>query len=217
MAGKQHRYEWYSTGDPDGNHVGCCRAKVTHGVHGEQRCTFCGEESQSVKHEKMSSPIPMVHRCTSGEGNAAIRPFQCHPHWQAAGVPTGTYKAGVHHKGYSVLDIQVVTAVGHSASQIEALLATGRFDTLAFSYDPATKLGGRIFNTAQPVRDYIYDQLVAVAEKSGVELLKSKFMGEGKDGDFSYMITRKPETLFVFNDNEEEFYAHFSDPANPHR
>lgn len=71
--------------------------------------------------------------------------------------------------------------------------------------------------TAQPVRDCIYDQLVAVAEKFGVELQKSKFMGEGKDGDFSYMITRQPETLFVLNDNEEELFAHFNDPANPHR
>lgn len=71
--------------------------------------------------------------------------------------------------------------------------------------------------TAQPVRDYIYDQLVAVAEQFGVDLQKSKSMGEGKDGDFSYMITWQPEALLVLNDNEEEFYAHFNDPANPHR
>jgi len=65
------------------------------------------------------------------------------------------------------------------------------------------------------VHGYIYDQLVTVAKKFGVELLKGKFMGEGKDGDFSHMISRQPKTLFVFNDNEEEFYAHFNDPANP--
>jgi len=23
-------------------------------------------------------------------------------------------------------------------------------------------------------------------------------------------------TLFIFNDNEEEFYAHYNDPANPY-
>jgi hypothetical protein len=50
-----------------------------------------------------------------------------------------------------------------------------------------------------------------------VTLLPSKFAGAGKDGDFSYMITRQPKTLFVFNDNEEEFYAHYNDAANPYR
>jgi hypothetical protein len=102
-------------------------------------------------------------------------------------------------------------------SQIDKLLASGRFDTLAFSYDPVTKLGGRIFETAQPVRNYIYEQLVSVAARHGVNLLKSKFAGPGKDGDFLYMITRQPKTLFVFNDNEEEFYAHYNHAANPYR
>jgi hypothetical protein len=111
----------------------------------------------------------------------------------------------------------VTSAVGDAIRQISNLLVTGRFDTLAFSYDPVTKLGGKMFSTAQVVRDHIYDQLVAVAAKHGVELLKSKFAGAGRDGDFEFMITRQPKTLFVFNDNEEEFYAHYKDPANPYR
>ena len=43
-----------------------------------------------------------------------------------------------------------------------------------------------------------------------VDVLRSRFTGTGQDGDFAWMITQ-PEyarTLFVFNDNEEEFYAH---------
>jgi hypothetical protein len=159
----------------------------------------------------------MSHTCTKGGGNAAIRPYQCHPHWQAAGMPTGSYSQGPHYMGYSSLDAQVSAAVSDAIRQISNLLATGRFDTLAFSYDPITKLGGKIFSTAQVVRDHIYDQVVAVAAKHGVALLKSKFAGAGKDGDFEFMITRQPKTLFVFNDNEEEFYAHYNDPANPYR
>ena len=65
------------------------------------------------------------------------------------------------------------------------------------------------------MHSYIYDQLMALSSQEKVTLLKSKFTGEGKDGDFSHMIPRQPKTLFVFNDNEEEFYAHFNDPANP--
>ena len=132
-------------------------------------------------------------------------------------MPTGSYKQGPHYLGYSSLDAQVTAAVGDAIRQISNLLATERFDTLAFSFDPVTKLGGKIFSTAQVVRDYIYDQLVAVAAKHRVVLLKSKFAGAGKDGDFEFMITRQPKTLFVFNDNEEEFYAHYNDPANPYR
>ena len=132
-------------------------------------------------------------------------------------MPTGSYKTGPHYMGYSMLDPHVTTVVSDAIRQIGALLATKRFDTLAFSYDPVTKLGGKIFETAQPVRDYIYEALVEVAAQHGVNLLKSKFAGAGKDGDFTYMITRQPSTLFVFNDNEEEFYAHYNDPANPHR
>jgi len=132
-------------------------------------------------------------------------------------MPTGSYKQGPHYLGYSSLDAQVTAAVGDAIRQISNLLATERFDTLAFSFDPVTKLGGKIFSTAQVVRDYIYDQLVAVAAKHRVVLLKSKFAGAGKDGDFEFMITRQPKTLFVFNDNEEEFYVHYNAPANPYR
>ena len=165
----------------------------------------------------MTNLPQFAHQCSPGGGNAAIRPYQCHPHWQAAGMPTGSYKAGPHYMGYSKLDAQVITVVGDAIRHIGALLATNRFDTLAFSYDPVTKLGGKIFETAQPVRDYIYEELSAVAARHGVKLLKSEFAGAGQDGDFTYMITRQLATLFVFNDNEDEFYAHYDDPANPNR
>lgn len=156
------------------------------------------------------------HRCTAGGGNAIIRPFQCHPHWRAAGVPTGTYEQGSpHYQGYSLLDARVKKAVGDSIAQIDRLLATGRFSSLAFSWNDETKLGGRIFDTAQDVRDYIVAELEAVAAKHGVAVIRSTFAGSGSNGDFNYMIQRQKEVLFVFNDNEEEFYSHYSDAANP--
>jgi hypothetical protein len=55
--------------------------------------------------------------------------------------------------------------VGHSMMQIDAMLASGRFDSLAFSYNPETNLGGRIFDTAQVVRDFIVNELVRVAKR----------------------------------------------------
>ena len=159
----------------------------------------------------------VAHRCTPGGGNAAIRPFQCDPHWRAAGVPTGTYEQGSpHYMGYSSLDARAMKAVSDSILQIDRLLATGRFTSLAFSWNKDTKLGGRIFQTAQVVRDHIVTELETVAAKHGVSVIRSEFVGVGRKGDFSYMIQHQPEVLFVFNDNEEEFYAHFRDSSNPH-
>jgi hypothetical protein len=103
------------------------------------------------------------HRCSDGGGNAGIRSYQCEPEPRAVGIPTGTYDEGPHCKGYSSLDEQVTRAIADSISQIDALLATGRFTDLAFSWDDKTKLGGRIFNTAQVVRDHIVDQIFEVA------------------------------------------------------
>lgn len=158
----------------------------------------------------------LTHHCTAGGGNASIRPFQCAPHWRAAGVPTGTYELGPHNMGYSTLDERVTKAIVNSLNQIDRLLASERFDSLAFSWSHETKLGGGIFDTAQVVRDYIVTGLEAVAAKHNVSLIRSQFAGPGRDGDFNYMITRQPEVLFVFNDNEEEFYAHYNDSDNPY-
>jgi hypothetical protein len=156
------------------------------------------------------------HRCSPGGGNAVIRPFQCEPHWRAAGVPTGTYEQGSpHYIGYSSLDAGVTQAVGDAIVQIDRLLTTKRFASLAFSWNDDTKLGGRIFNTARDVRDYIVAQLEAVAVNNNVQVIRSKFEGLGRDGDFNHMVNRHSDVLFVFNDNEEEFYAHYNDASNP--
>ena len=157
----------------------------------------------------------LSHRCSAGGGNASIRPYQCEPHWRAAGVPTGTYERGPHYMGYSALDERVVKAVADSIAQIDRLLASGRFTSLAYSWDPVTKLGGRIFNTAQVVRDHIVEELESLARKRNVTVIRSQFNGLGIDGDFNYMATRQTDVLFVFNDNEGEFYVHYNDGANP--
>ena len=50
-------------------------------------------------------------------------------------------------------------------ARLDELLASGRYDSVAFSWDDDTKLGGRIFNTAQPVRDHIVERILAIAAK----------------------------------------------------
>lgn len=105
------------------------------------------------------------HTCSPGGGNAAIRSYQCRAEPQAAGIPTGTYDPGPHYKGYSSLDEQVLGAIGDAMSRIETLLATGRYTHLAFSWSDRTGLGGRIFDTAQDVRDHIVEQIFAVAAR----------------------------------------------------
>lgn len=105
------------------------------------------------------------HRCRAGGGNAAIRPFQCDPDPKALGIPTGSYTQGPHYKGYSSLDDHVRRVLMDAFGQLDSLLATGRFDALAFSWSEETKLGGKLFNTAQPVRDHIVEHILLTAAK----------------------------------------------------
>lgn len=105
------------------------------------------------------------HACRAGGGNAVIRPLQCAAAPRAAGVPTGSYREGPHHMGYSALDAHVLGMVDRAIERIDSLLGTGRFGALAFSWDDETRLGGRIFATAQPVRDYIVDRLIDTASR----------------------------------------------------
>ena len=101
------------------------------------------------------------HRCTAGGGNAGIRPHQCREPQQALGIPTGTYEPGPHYKGYSSLDSHVIAVLDQAFERLGTLLASGRYDAVAFSWDDKTKLGGKIFTTAQPVRDHIVEMIVA--------------------------------------------------------
>lgn len=160
---------------------------------------------------------PLAHACRPGGGNALIRPFQCHPHWRAAGVPTGSLdRSSPHAGGTPCLDAAARRDIADALAQVGRLLATRRFEALAFSWDEHTRLGGRIFDTAQPVRDHIVEGLLEVARVHGVTAIRSTFQGLGREGDFGWMIARQPRTLFVFNDNDEEFRAHHDDPANPY-
>ena len=44
-----------------------------------------------------------------------------------------------------------------------------------------------------------------------ISIIKSKFHGDDQEGDFSWMLKQPhhDSTLFLFNDNEGEFYKHF--------
>ena len=52
-----------------------------------------------------------------------------------------------------------------------------------------------------------------------IDIVRSSFAGSRRDGDFAWMIDR-PEhsrTLFVFNDNEHQFYDHQAQLGTAHR
>lgn len=128
--------------------------------HGRTLFVFNDNEQEFLTHLRGGA-----HRCAAGGGNAAIRPYQCLPSPRAAGVPTGSYEKGPHHLGYSTLDDHARLMIGRAVDHLEELLRSGRFDAVAFSWDPTTKLGGRIFDTAQVVRDHIVEELSAVAAR----------------------------------------------------
>jgi len=119
---------------------------------------FNDNEGEFLAHHRGGS-----HTCGGGGGNAIIRPYQCRVPQRALGIPTGTYSTGIHYKGYSCLDDHVVGILDLAFARLDELLASGRHDSVAFSWDDDTKLGGKIFTTAQPVRDHIVERILTIA------------------------------------------------------
>ena len=94
---------------------------------------------------------------TAGGGNAAIRPLRKLSPPRAAGVPTGTLRAG----GYVALDTPTKAKIDEALAVIDALLKTGDYDQVVIpeSKDGNT-LGTGIFDVAPEVRDYIFKHLL---------------------------------------------------------
>ena len=93
---------------------------------------------------------------SAGGGNAAIRPLRKQVPPRAAGIPTGTLRAG----GYVALDASTKAKIDEAMAVIEALLKTGDYDQIVIpeSKDGNT-LGTGIFEVAPEVRDYIFKRL----------------------------------------------------------
>ena len=93
----------------------------------------------------------------AGGGNAAIRPYQGHSPSRAAGIPTGN--SG----GFTELDLNVKALIDDAMAHIKRLLATGNYDEVIFSYDAKNNtLGTGIFDVGEPVKQYIFDALMAL-------------------------------------------------------
>lgn len=92
-----------------------------------------------------------------GGGNAGIRSYQGHTPRRAAGIPTGD--GG----GYSELSEHVKSTIDLAVAEIRALLDSGLYDQLAFSYNAEKDtLGTGIFNCAREVTDYIMNQILTL-------------------------------------------------------
>jgi len=94
----------------------------------------------------------------AGGGNAAIRPYQGHSPIRAAGIPTGEKS------GYQQLDLNVRALVDDAMAHIQRLLRSGNYDEVIFSYDAANDtLGTGIFHVADEVKNYIFQNIMALA------------------------------------------------------
>lgn len=106
-----------------------------------------------------SGRIGAEGRCYPGGGNAVTRPWQHLDPPRSAGVPTG--ESG----GYPSLSERAREVIERAFAQIEALLATGAYDTVVYSADADGRLGTAIFSPADEVVDYITARLRALAER----------------------------------------------------
>lgn len=96
-----------------------------------------------------------AYGCSSGGGNAAIRPYQCKEPPRAAGIPTG-----VDGKGYGKLTGEVRAVIDRAIANIRGLIASGRYSRVIYSAaDASGQLGTGIFKVATDVKQYIVEQL----------------------------------------------------------
>jgi len=102
---------------------------------------------------------PGAKLCVAGGGNAKIRHFQCQADPRVLGIPTG---AG---GGYSSLTPHVREVMKEATDQIKGLLATGRFRRVFFNVAPDGLIATGIFKVDDEVRQYITDELRALAKK----------------------------------------------------
>jgi hypothetical protein len=96
--------------------------------------------------------------CSSGGGNAAIRPARCLDPPRAAGIPTGDFG------GYPQLDDHARSVIDEAIAVIADLLASGRYRRVFFSSaaDDPHLLGTGIFSVGDDVRHYIVQRLRAL-------------------------------------------------------
>jgi hypothetical protein len=117
---------------------------------------FNDNEGQFDEHQAL---VGTDHRCDVGGGNATIRPFECERPPRATGIPTGR------HGGYRSLD-EGRRAIDAALHYLDALLGTGDYDAVAFSWNADEQtLGTGIFDVADEVRAYIVEQIDLIASR----------------------------------------------------
>jgi hypothetical protein len=87
-----------------------------------------------------------------GKGNAVIRPYRKSQPPHAAGIPTGSLRAGV--GGFRSLD-ESKYLIDRALEIIYGLVATGHYDQIIYSDDGQGGLGTGIFRVNREVKDYI--------------------------------------------------------------
>ena len=118
---------------------------------------FNDNEVQFYEHQRK---IDTAHSCDPGGGNAVIRPYECVQPPRAAGIPTGQ------DGGYRALSATAKTAIDSAIGHLDALLATGDYDSIAISWNERSQtLGTGIFEVDQAVLDYIVNQIEGAAER----------------------------------------------------
>jgi hypothetical protein len=102
--------------------------------------------------------------CAPGGGNAVVRPAQCEDPPRAIGIPTG--RGG---RGYARLTDDVRAVLDEALGAVAELLATGRYDRVAYSAAAGTAgdLGTGIFSVGEDVRRHVVDGLRRVTASEG--------------------------------------------------
>ena len=165
--------------------------------------------------------IEAGYKNPSNNGSAVIRPYAFLDHPLAFGIPTGDRNGG-----YEFLTDHVKDVTSNAMGRLRKLLSTEKYSKVYYSAGQDGNIGMGNFRIGLDVRAYITSQLTLTVnqykpecdqqtkpvslecqENRNVKLVPSVFKQKGKMGDFEAMIRndRFKDSLFIFNDNKEDF------------
>jgi len=99
--------------------------------------------------------------CSTGGGNAIIRPYQCEDPPRATGISTGIYRqSSGQNSGYTDLnDGNAKKVIDQGINKIKKLISSNKYDKIIYSSDGKGGLGTGIFKVGDDVKKYIVDNL----------------------------------------------------------
>lgn len=150
-------------------------------------------------------PKSSPNHCSSGGGNAVIRPYQCKPIPQASGIPTGSLSLGGGFTSMSTIvdGHSVQYYINEGLSNIRNILYNHKYDAIFYSAgDSKGTLGHGIFALGNDVINYITMEIHQLGKYSGIFTNVSQLQQPVNDDNDKKVVNNNDKKV-VNNDDKK--------------